>query len=523
VARDARHLTFSGDDWTVILHRRGINAGVFLEPHNEHLTALPILAYKLLLELFGARSYAPFMALLLLVHGIACLLLYALARRYVGPWAALAPSAVLVVLGPAWQDLLWAFQVGYLGSVATGLGTVLCLERRDRRGDVAAAALLVISLLCSSIGLAMLVLAAVLLALQRPRAWRRVWVVGLPLALYAVWYAVYGVSTARSDNIVRIPRYLAQALSAALASVTGVAQTHISPYLVSTSYGRFIAVGVVVLLIVHFVRGGRLPPLAWAASAAAVALWLAQCLSYFPSGREAAQSRYQYAAAALVLLALTAAAAGWRPTLRTGLALGVATVAVCAANISMLHGRADFWTENSRYTAAETGVMEVARGVVVPDFAPENLFTAAVIGVHNLQPISARPYFSAVDAFGSAADDQQAILHRPERVREAADLIVAAAERLRLDRDGSVDTACGSAHDRKHLDEVVTGPGALTVCVGRGGLAELQLRRFASSYRYVRFRDMPGGTLVLRLPRDRSRIPWHARAVGQARLWGPAT
>jgi hypothetical protein len=75
----------------------------------------------------------------------------------------------------------------------------------------------------------MAVLAAVLVIIERPRAWRRLWVVGAPLALYLAWYAVYGVGTVRGDNIVRIPRYLAQALSAALGSVTGLAQTHRSP------------------------------------------------------------------------------------------------------------------------------------------------------------------------------------------------------------------------------------------------------------------------------------------------------
>src|SRR5437660_11653873 len=71
VAHAARNVIFSGDDWTFILHRRGFSAGVFLRPHNEHLSALPIAAYKLLLAVFGASSYVPFMVLLLLVHGVA--------------------------------------------------------------------------------------------------------------------------------------------------------------------------------------------------------------------------------------------------------------------------------------------------------------------------------------------------------------------------------------------------------------------------------------------------------------------
>jgi hypothetical protein len=192
VARATRDVTFSGDDWTFITQRRGFSAGVFLRPHGEHLSALPVAAYKLLLAIFGASSYAPFMALLLLLHAVTCLLLYAVARRHVGPWAALAPAAILAVLGPAWQDLLWAFQIGYLGSVAAGMGMVLCLERRSRAADLAAAGLLSVSLLCSSIGLAVVVLGVVILAFEKRGAIRRGWVIAVPVALYLVWYRSTG-------------------------------------------------------------------------------------------------------------------------------------------------------------------------------------------------------------------------------------------------------------------------------------------------------------------------------------------
>ena len=514
VGRVARNVTFSGDDWTFVLERRGWELDVFLRPHGEHLSALPVMAYKLLLEVFGAGSYKPFIALALLVHGLACLLLYALARRHIGPWAALAPTAVLVLLGPAWHDLLWAFQVGYFGSVAAGLGSVVCLERRDRRGDLGAAALLGVSLLCSSIGLAMVVLAAVLLILER--RWRRLWVVGLPLVLYAAWYAGYGKSAVRSENVDRVPGYLVDALSAAMASVSGLAQTDTSPYLVGTTYGGFIALAVAGLLVLHLVRGGRPPALTWAAVAAALALWTAQCLASFPDGREAEQSRYQYAAAALVLLAVASAASGRRPTPRTGAILAAVTVFAVVLNTAMLRERSAFWSGNSLHTAAETGVIEVARDVVAPDFVPEDVFTAAIIGVHNL-PISAGPYLSAVDAFGSPADTPEEILRRPEDVRQAADVVLAHAERLALlpARGARCQSAAGA--------ELPLGPGTLTAATGPGPAADLQLRRFASRSRLVRFKVEGGTTVRLRVPRDRSTIPWRARLVGgqRARLCAP--
>jgi hypothetical protein len=525
VGFEARHLTFSADDWAFVLDRRGFSADVFLQPQNEHLSALPVLAFKVLLQVFGANSYVPFMALLLFVHGVACVLLYVLARRRVGPWAALVPAAILVVLGPAWEDLLWAFQVGYIGSVAAGLGMVLCLERRDQRGDVAAGALLVVSLLCSSIGLGMLVLAAVLLMLDRPLVWRRLLVVGVPLVLYAVWYAAYGVQ-ASSAGIVHVPVYVFQALSAALASVTGLAQA-------DALYGQLIAVVAIVLLVFYLVRGGRPQALAWAALAAAAGLWAATRLSHlssFGAARDAAQSRYQYPGVALVLLAVVSIASGWRPTRQSGALLSAAALAVIVANITMLDQRAGDQRKSSAYTAAEAGAMEVARNVVAPDFTPVNLLNVGFTG-GGLSGVSAGPYFSAIDAFGSPADTPQAILRRPEEVREAADLIVANAERLALKPASGLpprNATCRSAQTGTGLAEATVGPGTLWVRVAPGTPAELQLRRFASAYRFLRQGNPPpayhlprlaaGTAMSLNLPQDRSSVPWRVRVVGGRRV-----
>lgn len=527
VARAARHVTFSGDDWTFITQRRGFTASVFLRPHNEHLSALPIAAYKLLLAVFGASSYTPFMALLLVVHGVTCLLLYIVARRYVGPWLALAPLAILVVLGPAWQDLLWAFQVGYLGSLAAGLGMVACLERRTRGGDIAATLLLCVSLLCSSVGLAIVVLGAVMVALAKPRDLRRSWVIAVPVALYLLWYAFYGVTTIDTHNIVRIPKYDAQALAAAVGSITGLARTSVSPYLVSTGVGRYLALVGVIALIVHLMRGGRLPSLAWAALVAAIALWTAECLEYSGPARSAAQSRYQYPAAVLVLLVMIGLVSRWRVGRMAGALIAILVVLIGASNASMLDQRAGYWTLNAAYTSAETGAILIARDSVAADFSPENLFTIPEIGDHNIA-ITAGPYLSAVRAFGSAADRPPQLLRRPESIREAVDLVLAGAEGLKLLPStgfNPLSAGCRSAADGAALGEFTLRPGTITVRVQRGSGAELQLRRFASAYRFVDLGQVvpavfhapalqSGQPLKFRLPADTAAVPWHARVIG---------
>jgi hypothetical protein len=531
LAVEARHLTFNGDDWVFVLDRRGTGPGVLLRPYNEHLMALPILGFKVLLQVFGGRSYAPFIALLLIVHAVACLLLYAVARRCVGPWLALIPTAILVVLGPAWQDLLWACNVAFVGAVAAGLGTILVLDRRDRLGDWAAAALLCVSLLCTSVGVAMVLLAAVLLVLERPRNWRRLWIVLVPAALYAAWYAGYGESgvTGRllHRNLQNLPSYVPDALAAALGSVTGLAQVHGSTFLVSVVPGRVLAVAIVLGLIVHRLRGGvlRVPPLAWAAGAAALTLWVGACMSEILGGREPNQNRYQYAAVALVLLVVLALAARSRVPRWGGAVLAAVAVLICASNIALLHRGAAAWRQKGEYTTAITGALTVARDHVSPTFQPEDFGTGLKIGNFNLLLITAGPYLSAADDFGSIADSPRDILRRPERVRQAVDLVLGRAEHLRLGPAAGIPSEgarCRTAASGAGLGEIAAGPATIVLQVAPGHDAQLQVRRFASGFRFLRFgggglagpRLDRGTPLALRLPRDRARLPWRMRVSG---------
>ena len=69
-------------------------------------------------------------------------LLYAWLRERTGELAALGGAALVLFLGAAWEDLLWAFQIGYFGSMAAGIGMLLALRRespRGRRGRLRAA------------------------------------------------------------------------------------------------------------------------------------------------------------------------------------------------------------------------------------------------------------------------------------------------------------------------------------------------------------------------------------------------
>ena len=499
LAYDARGLTFNADDWQYVLDGRPLRAHVLLEPHLQHLSTLPILAYRALRAVFGIASYWPYIVLLLVLHAAACLLLYAVSRRYIGSLAALAPTAVLALLGPAWHDLLWAFQIAYIAPVAAGLVMLLAMHRHDTGGDVIAAIGLLASVFSGSDGLGMIVLAAVLIASERPPAWRRLWIPGLATTAYLAWYAAYGVSDIDAHNVGRIWTYVPEALAAAFASVTGVGVAHGSPYTVATTGGAMVALAALTTLIISLRGGHRTAPLTVAAAAAALALWVAAALAYVPS-READQSRYQYYSAVFLLLAIVAGAPGWRPGRRSAAVLAAAALAIVASNLVILEHRAAFWRLNSDYTAAETGALDVARDVESPSYVPLNLIVAGLTRHNGILSIVAGPYLAAVARFGSPGDPPAAILARPEAAREAADMVLQNAERVALMPASGPLGRCVTAATGAALPEFSLGPGTVTVRIARGTVATLTLRRFADRYRR-RLAWFRSGLAARRFPR----------------------
>ena len=175
-----RYLTFFYDEWTFIFLRRGGGIDSYLNGHNGHLSLFPVVVYKLLFATVGLRHYWPYRLVGTALHLVCAWLLYVLARRRMGPVAALVPTLLLPLLGTAYQDILWPFQIGYLGSIAGGLGALALLDRPplgrpNPARDGGAAALLVGSVVSSGVGLAFAVACGVLLIAQR-QPWRRLWI-----------------------------------------------------------------------------------------------------------------------------------------------------------------------------------------------------------------------------------------------------------------------------------------------------------------------------------------------------------
>src|SRR5262252_4447181 len=114
----SRTYSFYFDEWTFITNAPGWTLASYFQPHNEHPSILSQLVYAVLLHTVGLRTYVPYMVFLLLAHAANVLLLFELVRRRSGDLVALGAALLLLFLGAAWEDLIWAFQMAWLASVA---------------------------------------------------------------------------------------------------------------------------------------------------------------------------------------------------------------------------------------------------------------------------------------------------------------------------------------------------------------------------------------------------------------------
>jgi hypothetical protein len=304
------------DEWTFITTSVGWTWASYFEPHNEHPTMLLKLLYAAFLNTVGLRSYVPYMAAVLIAHLANVLLLFALVRRRAGDLIALVAALLLLVIGMGWEDLFWAFQVGWLASMAFGLAAVLVLQSDHRWRAPLSAGLLTVSLSWAGTGIVFAVALGVQLLVTPARRRELAWFVAPALAL-AAWYVAFGRFGQHPNpqptaaNILIDPLYTVWGLSQGIAGVIGVAGW--------LGYG-LLAVGVLALGWRWRRRG--LDPFSTGMAAGLVSFFLVAGLTRAQLGwQQSGASRYVYVAAViwLVLLAEAARELPWRGTWRPAL------------------------------------------------------------------------------------------------------------------------------------------------------------------------------------------------------------
>jgi hypothetical protein len=521
-----REMTFFQDTWAFLIDRREITLDTLLQPHNEHIVVIPVLLEQLLLRVFGMSNALPEYILLSLFLIVTALLVYVYVRRRVGGWLALFAAVLLLCLGPAWEVLLWPFEITFIGPILFGLAMLLALERGDRRSDVLACVFLVCALGFSGLGICFIAAAAVAVA-QGPReSWlRRAYIFAIPLALYALWWLGWGheaESHLSLHNLLVSPVFVLDSVAVALGSMVGLG-TQVGAA-ADPSWGRALLVGLVIVLgLRQWLLKKPLYPALWPALAAALANWFLTAFNAFP-GRDPTSSRYQYAGAVFILLILANLLKGVRPSRNVLIAGAIVTVCAIGPNLVILKAGRDILDPQSVLTRADTGALEIARRTVPEGFqlSPE------VAGTPSLVNIYAGEYLAAADEYGSPAYTPQELLAAPEPARKQADIILSQALPLStVTRLGAYSPGAGGAGcvdvapNGSGPGEVRLAPGLNRIELAPGPHADFTLRRFAAGEYPVSTEGADGDSVtLLRVPRDASKRPWflHVAASQPARV-----
>jgi len=523
LASSALLLSFSAglapfqDSWELLMNRRGLTVEAFLQPHNEHIVVIPVAITQLLLHLFGMGSATPESVVLTASLAIAAALVFVYARRRVGSWLALMAAVLLLFLGPGWQDLLWSFQVGLVGSLLFGVAMLLALDGNGRRSDLAACLFLALALGFSSLGVAFAAAAAVdVLLRRRERGLRRAYLVAGPLLLYGGWYLGWGdeaESHLSLHNVLVSPRYVFDGLAASVDSLLGLG-TIADEAVARSKWGPVLLLVLVALLAYRQLRGPGVPPGLWPVVAAAATFWFLAAFNYIP-GREPHSSRYLYPGAVFALLIAANLMTGVRPGRRPLLVAAAVTLVAVGFNAVPLREGRDFLRDQTVLTRSGLAALEISSRTVAPGFA----LTPEVAGTSFLTEIEAGEYLAAVSEFGSPAYTVAELARAPEAARAGADVVLANALPVTIETD-----AAGSRASRRRLRCTAVGgaggagaplplsPGMVEIELAGGGPGTIRLRRFARrTYPLVTDGIAAGSTTLLRIPRDRSARPWRLR------------
>jgi hypothetical protein len=301
-----RGLWFFGDEWDFLI-TRGLRYGPtnpqsIWFPHNEHWSTLPVLLWRGLFSVFHLSSYWPYIVPVFLAQVGVMHLTWRLCRRAgVDAWVAAAAVTLLGFLGAGAEDLTWGFQIGFVGSVLFGLLAFDLLDRplanqAAHRAATFASFALLASLMCSTIGDAMVLGAAVLAFARRPKreAGR---VLALPVVAYALWFVVVGrLGLAESSDhfplarFTGAPSFVWNGLSSALGQAFNL-----------ESAGAAILVGLGACVAWKSRALWDKNPALIGLCAAAVAFYALTALGRDGAAVSPGQSRYVYVAMALLL------------------------------------------------------------------------------------------------------------------------------------------------------------------------------------------------------------------------------
>jgi hypothetical protein len=509
-----RDMTFSVDEMDLFMETPDLDLSGALEPHAGHLMLTTRVVYKAIFSAFGV-GYLPFQLLTVGTVILTAGLFFAYAGRRIGKLAALAPTLVLLVFGSDSLHVLAGNGFTIVGALACGLGALLALDRRDRVGDVIAAALLCLGVVTYSVALPFVVGAAVSIALRDDR-WQRAWIVVIPAGLYVAWWLWTLGSDSSSEgqialaDVLLFPSWAYQSLSGALGALSGFDYPYGDG---TTKAGPTLAVLALIAVGWRLWRGS-VPQMLWAALAIALSLWLMGTVSVGVI-REPDSDRYLYPGALAVLIvgAWLGAGLGWRRPALIALFLLAATGVL--TNLGQLRVAGAFNRAEAAQQRAVLAGFEIAGPSADPSHVPE-------VGPGSItywtDGLTVGDYLEAAGRYGSIGYSPEEVRALPEPLRKLTDQGLVGALGLApapapadTPRRGCVDFDPGPSG----TSSLELAPGEIYV-LESGRDAAIEIARFADAPDAIGALQ-PDETMALALPADGVSDPWRVTAAAPAR------
>jgi len=494
-------ITFVTDEWNLLLLRPGWGAGQLLDPFHEHTVIAPAFIYKTFQTVFGMDSARPYQLAATGTFLLSAALFFIYVRRRVGDWTALIMCCLILFLGAAFEDLLWAFQVGYFGSLAAGLGALIALDRDDRRGDAGASILLIVSICFSSLGLPFIAGAVVEWLLNPRERRRRFFVPGAAIVFFAVWWLGWGhqaESEFSLSNIPDLPSYLFTSISAGFTAIAGLATGDGSepdqPHLI---WGKLFLVAALLLAAWRLRRRGSVPRGLLVVTAVGLSFYLLAGLNQSDL-RPPTSSRYQLPSAIFILLVAAWILEGVRIRTAALIVAGVISAFAIGNGLQLMKDQAeDRWQPSSQSLLTSLGAIDLAGDSVRPGYT-------LLVGLQD--PVPIEDYRRATNDFGSPgkSEIELAAGDPPERATADSTLVNALGIEL-IGRAPLRHITCGrlragESHPIRGRNVDIFNRGDTDLAIG--------LSRFSDPPGVEIGSILPMVSAGLRLPRDESVRPW---------------
>ena len=530
-----RGQTFISDEWSYLVVARGWSIETLFTPQNGHLILIPRLIYKGLFATVGADSHLPYQLVAIALHFTVSLLFFLLVRTRLTALPALALTVLVIFLGAGWDTVMGTYEIPNLIGMASGLGTLLLLERRTFLCDIGACLVLAVSLSSFGVGIAFAIGVGMSIWLAGRGQWMRAWIVLGPALLYIVWF-VWARKFDQSDvtlaAISSILSGIADQLAAICAAITGLFRTPGNADLATTiqirpEWGYPLALVFVALVALHVGRAPRSIRF-WVVTATLLA-YLALVASGLDPARAPNASRYVYMGSILTLLLVAELARDIKWSTATSLLAAALFGLALMANVAELRAGGRLFAAEGATNRATLAALELSGEQVDPNLPVEDANTTHS---HPDMLFPAFAYFDMIDEYGSPAFSLSQLAAADEQSRQAADQqllrtlgIEAAPNRVPLLRRSDVvfeplDATAGRIANSRACLELLPDEGQTAVfqfVVPPGGFSYRVSVRAEVGLRIGRFADLIGeplapvaGSAEVAIPMDRSNARWRA-------------